>query len=159
MKIDTFLKDAIHLEIKAGELYHLMWQLFPEDAGMWAGFCAHQECHALKLTGAIQTISFRKNIFNDPVGPNIDNMRRIMEKIDEAMGDYRQSCPAKKKALSEVLEMELSLKEFYFGLAESLPLNTVVIEILRDSIAENKMHIDKIREMHKNRGCAIYTPR
>jgi hypothetical protein len=158
MNIDTILNDAIQLEIKTGELYQLMWRLFPENADIWAVFCAHQECRALKLTGAMQSVSLKEHGFHDHVGSNFDGIRRIMEKIDTIMADYRQSVPAKKEALTRILEMELSLKEIYFGLAECLPLNTVVIEILRDNIAENKMHTDTIRKMHHNLGCAINTP-
>lgn len=149
-QINTIFSETIQLEIKTGELYHLMWRLFPDDNIFWACLCAHIECHVSKLTGAKDSFFEEKIVPSIRIDSDGEYIQKTIGKINGALEEYQRVPPTKMKALTSSLEIELRLREIYYNIADNLPLNTVVIEFLGDIIEENKFHVVTIQKMLEN---------
>jgi hypothetical protein len=146
-QINILLGESILLQIKTGELYRLLWRLFPDDAALWSRLCAQQECHALKLTAA-KGFFYEQDLPSSRwIDADDEFIQKAIGRVFEALQVYRRREPAKREAVSFAVDIESSLKEIYFNFANNLPFNTLMIELLREILPENKAHLDTLLAM------------
>lgn len=142
----SLLEESIILELKAGELYRLYSQLFPDDRDFWIRLSLEEMNHAALLKSARQFLNIGK-LPPEALYRNIDTLREINSRISQRIEQYRDVRPDECQAYAFAQELEMSAAEKHFQQIMESAGDERIFEIFRKLAGSDRDHAERIKGM------------
>jgi ferritin len=112
INIIQYLDEAINLEYKVSELYHLFSINFIEDKDFWWQLEIEEKNHAALLKSGKSFFDYGK--FPETIFPaNLEQLQESILKVDTLISSFNSSW-TRKNALDAAIELENSAGEIHF---------------------------------------------
>ncbi|WP_298440219.1 hypothetical protein [Geobacter sp.] len=150
--LESFINEAVSLEMNVSRLYALFQDHFPEDGEFWQTLSIEEENHALLLRLARKHF-VPAGIFPREILPeSVDTLKEMNRELERLLAAYELEPPERADAFRLAVTLEESAGEFHLQRALAAERGSEAVRILQTLNSDDRDHADRIRRYMEERG-------
>ncbi|WP_298271496.1 hypothetical protein [Geobacter sp.] len=150
--LESFINEAVSLEMNVSRLYALFQDYFPEDGELWQTLSIEEENHALLLRLARKHF-VSAGIFPREILPeSVDSLKEMNRELERLIEAFELEPPERVEAFRLAVTIEESAGEIHLQRAMAAAQGSEAIRILQTLNNDDRDHADRLRRYMEERG-------